>query len=102
MSRRAKLEGMLKASPGDVFLAYALALEMLKEGDHESGCAQLRRVMTDHPDYQAAYFQLGQTLASAGETEDAKSVIRSGIEAARRSGDAHAAEEMAGFLATLG
>lgn len=101
MSRRAKLEAMLAQSPGDTFLGYGLAMEMIKEGDAEAGKKQLVQVIEANPDYQAAYFQLGQILTNEGEIEAAKGWLERGIEAAKRIGDAHAAAEMEGFLLTL-
>jgi Tfp pilus assembly protein PilF len=101
MSRRAKLEAMLAQSPGDTFLGYGLAMEMIKEGDAEAGKKQLVQVIEANPDYQAAYFQLGQILTNEGEIEAAKGWLERGIEAAKRIGDVHAAAEMEGFLLTL-
>jgi len=101
MSRRAKLEAMLAQSPGDTFLGYGLAMEMIKEGDTDAGKKQLVQVIEANPDYQAAYFQLGQILTNEGEIEEAKGWLERGIVAAKRIGDAHAAAEMEGFLFTL-
>lgn len=101
MSRREKLEAMLAQSPDDAFLAYGLALEILKEGETEAGIAQLEKVIDQHPDYQAAFFQLGQVLAKEDRTDEAREAVEKGIAAARRIGDQHAAEEMEGFLLTL-
>jgi thioredoxin-like negative regulator of GroEL len=100
-SRRRKLESMLQATPGDAFLGYALALEMIKEGELESGLAQLKAVVEQHPDYHAAHFQLGQVLAREGSEDEAREWLQKGVEAARRAGDAHAAGEMEEFLQTL-
>jgi hypothetical protein len=44
----------------------------------------------------------GQQLARLGRTEDARGVLREGIEEARKQGDTHAAGEMSEFLASLG
>ncbi len=101
MSRRVKLEALLTKNPEDPFLGYGLAMEIIKEGDTAAGVAQLERVIASNPDYQAAYFQLGQVLAQEGEAERARHWLRKGIDAAKRIGDAHAAEEMEGFLITL-
>jgi Flp pilus assembly protein TadD len=92
---------MLTQNPRDAFLAYGLAIEILKEGDSSAAIEQFRRVIADHPDYQAAYFQLGQALSNLGETDEARKTVEAGIEAARRIGDQHAAAEMEGFLLTL-
>jgi thioredoxin-like negative regulator of GroEL len=101
MSRRERLEEMLRSDPDDIFLHYALAKEFLSEGDTATGLERLGQVIDRDPDYVAAYFQKGQVLAEQGETEAAREVIARGIEAARRTGDAHAEEEMTGFLEML-
>jgi predicted Zn-dependent protease len=102
MTRREKIEKMLALNPGDSFLAYGLALEMLKEGDTQAGIRQLESVVAHHPDYSAAYFQLAQTLAKEDRVDEAKHWATLGIDAANRVGDLHAAGEMEGFLVSLG
>jgi Tfp pilus assembly protein PilF len=92
---------MLKSDPDDVFLHYALALEDISAGDVARGIAGLEDVLRRDADYVPAYFQLGQRLADTGEAARAKAILRTGIEAARRKGDAHAESEMSGFLAML-
>lgn len=101
MPRREQLEEMLKSDPDDVFLHYALAMTHVADGDSETALAKLQEVIDRDPDYVAAYFQKGQLLAREGEPEAARDVVTRGIEAARRTGDAHAAAEMTGFLEAL-
>ena len=101
MSRREKLEEMLKSSPDDVFLHYALALDSISHGDTAAGSAGFEQALMLDPKYVPAYFQLGQVLAGGGNTSEAQSVIRNGIDVAREVGDAHAEREMSGFLAGL-
>lgn len=101
-SRRDKIEAMLADEPGDPFLRYALAAEMDKEGDHDRSLALLAELRRDDPPYGPAYFLAGQQLARLGRIEEARAVLRDGIDHARRSGDAHAAAEMSEFLASLG
>lgn len=102
MSRRSRIEEMLRADPSDIFLHYALALEDLSEGNPAAARHRLEDVLQRDPKYIAAYFQLGQLLAEAGEPDQARGVIERGIVAARETGDAHAESEMTGFLETLG
>jgi hypothetical protein len=44
----------------------------------------------------------GQQLVKLARLDEARSVLRNGIEAARIAGDAHAAAEMSEFLQSLG
>ena len=101
MSRRAQIEAMLAKSPADVFLLYGLAMELVTEGDVDAGVRQFQRVLEADPNYQAAFFQLGQVLSGAGRIDEAKDWLVRGIEVAGRIGNHHAAGEMQGFLDQL-
>lgn len=102
MSRREKLESMLSENPGDVFLRYALAMELANEGDAQ-GCQRLfADLMNETPPYVPAFFMSGQNFAAQGQIESAREVLRKGIEVAREQGDHHAAAEMSEFLQSLG
>ena len=100
--RREKLEAMLSADPADSFLRYGLSQELDKEGLHDRSLELLAGLMRDEPPYVPAYFMAGQQLTRLGRVNDARTALREGIEAARRTGNAHAAGEMAEFLASLG
>ena len=102
MSRREKIEAMLADDPGDTFLRYSLAMELDKEGNHEASLAKFAELARDAPPYVPAFFMAGQQLARLERVEEARGVLRDGIEAARIQGDAHAAGEMSEFLASLG
>ena len=93
--RRVMLEQSLAEDPADPFLRYGLAMQCLNDGDREEGRTRLLALIADRPlDQVAAYQQLGQSYAEAGETEAAKAILLTGIEKARAVGDRHAAAEM--------
>jgi thioredoxin-like negative regulator of GroEL len=98
---RQQLEQLLESDPDDVFLQYALAKTQVSEGDVEGGLAQFQTVIDRHPEYVPAYFQKGQALAERGRIEEARAVLTSGIQVARKVGDAHAEREMTEFLESL-
>jgi hypothetical protein len=100
-SRRARIEALLAEEPRDAFLRYSLATELAREGDLESGLAWLRGLMAEAPPYVPAFFLAGRQLAAAGRTDEARAVLRDGVEHARQQGDFHAAGEMSEFLAGL-
>jgi hypothetical protein len=102
MSRREKIEAMLADDPGDTFLRYSVAMELDKEGAHDESLAKFAELAHDEPSYVPAFFMAGQQLVRLGRLEDARTILRDGIEAARSQGDAHAAGEMSEFLASLG
>jgi Tfp pilus assembly protein PilF len=100
-TRREQIEAMLKDDADeDGFLRYCLAMEHLSENNEAEAEVCLRSLLAAKPDYVPAYLQLGQLLNRKGE-EEARAVFRDGIAVAQRKGDAHAANEMSGFLAML-
>ena len=101
MSRRQQIEALLHEEPDDVFLNYALAKELVSEGNVASAITAFDRVLGLNPDYVPAYFQKAQTLAGEGEIDSARDVLTSGIAVAKRVGDSHASGEMIAFLDTL-
>ncbi|HWB09953.1 MAG TPA: hypothetical protein VG826_12045 [Pirellulales bacterium] len=101
-TRRERIESMLADDPQDTFLRYSLAMELEKEGENERSLDYLKSLMGDTPAYVPAFFRSGQQLAGLGRVNEARAVLREGIEHARQQGDAHAAGEMSEFLANLG
>jgi tetratricopeptide (TPR) repeat protein len=101
-SRRQKIEAMLADDPDDVFLRYSLALELEKEGEFDQSQQQFRGLMGGQPPYVPAFFMAAQQLARRQRIAEARTILRDGIDEARRQGDHHAAGEMSEFLASLG
>ncbi len=102
MTRREKIEAMLAEEPGDTFLRYSLAMELDKEGAHESSLQILAELARDQPPYVPALFMAGKQLTRLQRIEEARAVLRNGIELAQDQDNTHAAGEMSEFLATLG
>jgi hypothetical protein len=100
--RRSKIEAMLADEPRDQFLRYSLALELEKEAEHEASLNHFASLQRDPTPYVPSFFMAAQQLTRLRRIEDARSILRSGIEEARRQGDAHAAAEMSEFLVGLG
>jgi hypothetical protein len=101
MSRREKIEVMLADDPDDTFLRYSLAMELDKEGNHDSSLARFAELTRDDPPYVPAFFMAGQQLVRLGRINEARTILRNGIAAARVQNDSHAAGEMTEFLASL-
>lgn len=101
MSRREQIQEMLKQSPDDLFLNYAYAMELAKEGDISAGRQAFARVRELNPDYVPAYFQEGQMLAAADDNDEARKILQQGMDVARRVNDSHALGEMSEFLDNL-
>jgi predicted Zn-dependent protease len=102
MTRLDKLQGMLEASPNDEFLNYALAMEYVSAGRSDEAVRAFERVISLDADHSAAFFQQAQVLARMGQIEAAKNAAAQGVSAAQKRGEQHAAEEISGFLASLG
>ena len=101
VTRREKLESMLLASPNDQMLRYMLAMELEKESAYDRSLSYFQSLMDDSPPYVPAFLMAGQQLARLGRIDEAKSAYQSGIAHAEQQGNAHAAGEMAGFLAAV-
>lgn len=102
VSRREKIEAMLADEPTDTFLRYSLAMELDKEGRNEESIALLAELSADNPPYVPAFFMAGQQFARLNRVNEARDVLRDGIDAARSQGNSHAAAEMSEFLVSLG
>jgi tetratricopeptide (TPR) repeat protein len=98
MDRIAALKELLAENPTDAFARYGLAMEYSKAGDLDGALAEFNTILQHNPDYVPAYQMAGQMLMNAGRTEEARKLFESGIAAARRAGNQHAASEMQGML----
>lgn len=101
-TRREKIEAMLADEPGDTFLRYSLAMELDKEGVHVASLEKLAELSRDDPPYVPAFFMAGQQLTRLNRLDEARTILRDGIEAARQQNNSHAAGEMSEFLTSLG
>lgn len=101
-SRREKIEAMLADDPGDTFLRYSLAMELDKQGHHEDSLAKFAELTRDDSPYVPAFFMAAQQLVRIGRADEARAILRDGIDEATRQDDAHAAHEMSEFLESLG
>src|SRR4051794_23587941 len=102
MNRMQQLQQMLEKMPDDAFLLYGIAMEHKKAGDVPRAVEYFERVIRVDPAYCYAYFQRGQVLENSGDFEGAKRSYREGIDAATKSGDAHARGEIEAALELLG
>jgi Flp pilus assembly protein TadD len=97
-----ELRKFVEMSPTDPFPRYGLALQLRSDGKLEDAIGELRTLVGKFPDYVPGHQQLGLSLQQAGRTDDAKAAYRAGIEAAKKTGNRHAADEMQGALEMLG
>lgn len=78
-TRKQMVIDMLKETPNDAFLIYALALEEHKEGDTSAAIGRLYQLIIDHPDYLGSYYQLGKLYEEEQQIELAVSTYRKGL-----------------------
>ncbi len=98
MPSREQVERLLANEPDDVFLNFALAMELAKDEDKGPALARFSRVMELDAGYTAAYYQKGRLLLSLSRADEARQVLSAGVQAAQRVGDPHAASEMNDLL----
>jgi len=103
LERVRALRELRARDPSDPFPPYALAMELAKGPETaEESVAVFRELCSGSPDYVPAWLQLGLLLARRGDTAAAREAFEKGIDAAGRTGDAHAAGEIQGALDALG
>ena len=102
MPSREQLDKLLEDEPDDVFLNFALAMELAKQGLFAEALARFDRVLELDPTYIAAYSQKSAMLIALGRDVETLAVLEAGITAANTAGDPHAASEMRKLLDTLG
>jgi tetratricopeptide (TPR) repeat protein len=95
------LRQSIDSNPGDTFARYALALEFARAGRVDEAVDHFHYLIDHHPDYSATYYQAGMLLADQGRTEEARQVLKQGLEVTSRLGQAHAASELQGALEAL-
>ncbi len=90
---------MLQDDPQDQMLRYMLAMEQDKAGEHQDSLALFDRLRAEQ--HVPSYFMSAQQMVRLGDLDQAKAVLRDGIEEARRQQNDHAAGEMSEFLRSL-
>lgn len=100
-SRVKKLMEFLEADPNDSFSRFALALEHLKSGDTASAQQHFEHILTHDPGYIGVYYHLGKLYQSLGELRKALKTFTTGISAARKENDLHAASELEQAISEL-
>ncbi len=95
------LEQFVAQKPDDAFTRYGLAMECMNSGDSAAAETHFRALLQRNADYVPAYLIFGQFLAKQSRTEEARTVLQTGVAAASKSGNQHALSEMESLLAEL-
>jgi thioredoxin-like negative regulator of GroEL len=100
-SRRQILEELVAKKPDEAFSRYGLALECVNSGDSAAADQHFRALLEHNAAYVPGYLMYGQFLAREARTEEARSVLSTGIAAAAKAGNQHARSEMEALLKDL-
>ncbi len=100
--RLQQLKALLKESPHDSFLLFAIAKEFEKMGDPEEALHHYLNLVEKDPDYVGTYYHLGKLYERMDETGLAWKTYTRGIARARRAADQHALGELMGAKMALG
>ena len=93
MNRKDSLIKLLEASPNDLFLNYALAMEFVSEGQLEMAIERLEWIRQFDATYLATYYQLA-ALYQNYDKEKAIEIYHLGIALARSQGNQKTALEL--------
>ena len=99
--RIAHLSEMLKATPDDPFLLYAMGLEYLNGQDFDTAAERFGELVDSHPDYVPTYYQYALALVNKGEVDKAMEILPKGIEVATQANERKTANELAMLLEDL-
>ena len=94
MDRLTTLLTMARDKPNDPFLLFALALEYKSSGNQAESRLYFERLVNEHPDYVATYYQYGKMEEEEGNSARAVDLYHIGIEKARATGDQKTAREL--------
>lgn len=92
--RLEQLRAMLADEPGDLFLRYAITLELKRNGEVEQAIAGLEAILGEEPKHIASYYQLATMLADLGRIDEAAEVCEAGSMQCLVTGDRKARSEL--------
>jgi Tfp pilus assembly protein PilF len=99
--RLAMLREILEQDPANTLARYGIAMEYAGMGETETALGEFKGLISRNPEYANAYFMAAQTLHKVERDDEAKAMLKGGIEAAQRAGNKHAESEMQAMLDEL-
>ncbi len=100
--RLIQLTELLKESPNEPFILFAIAKEYEKLPDQDEALAHYLRLQSVDPNYVGLYYHLGKLYEQLQQPAEAFKTYTTGMEIARKQGDQHALNELAGARLVLG
>jgi len=98
MSRLDNLLKIFDQYPDDIFTMYGLAMEYISTKDYNIAEKYLKMIINKDSTYVPAYMQYAQLKENLNQLDEAKSIYRAGIDAAKKINDIRSAKEMENFL----
>lgn len=92
------LNSILAQNPADSFARYGLAMEHLSQSQPDQALAEFATTIQHNADYVPAYQMSAQTLAKLNRNDEAAALLKTGLAAAQRTNNRHAASEMQALL----
>ena len=96
------LRSLVAQGAADPFAHYGLAMELRTQGQWQEAWQVFQTLLQSHPDYLAAYAPAADALVSLGRNEEARALLRQGIDRCERKGQAHARDQLQAALAAVG
>lgn len=89
---------MLREEPNDLFLNYALAMELMAAEEWSAASAQLQKTLGLDASYLPCFYQLGQVSEKLGHYSEAIQFYQQGLELAKSQGNRKAQGELSEAL----
>jgi thioredoxin-like negative regulator of GroEL len=101
-SRLEMLRSLVAQGQAGPFVHYGLAMELRTQGQMREAWQGFEALLQAHPDYIAAYAPAADTLVSLDRSQEARDLLRQGIEQCERKGQTHARDQLQTALAAIG
>jgi tetratricopeptide (TPR) repeat protein len=93
-TRMEQLQDLLRESPGDAFLIFAIAKEYEGGGQLAEALQHYEQLGALDPGYVGLYYHWGKLLEQLGRSAEAGEVYDRGLAVAKSAGDRHAWSEL--------
>lgn len=100
--RLAAARAYVEKKPTDRFGLYALAMELRKARAWDDAFAAFDTLLVHHPNYGPGFYHYAMAKRESGDRAGCVDVLKRGLAACEKSGDAHTQSEIEGVLDELG
>ena len=100
-NRFEQLSNLLKESPDDPFLIFALAKEFEKQENYDQAIQYYQNLVENHANETGTYYHFGKLLEALDQEEKALEIYENGIVICQKNKDLHALAELKGAKLNL-